>query len=108
MRFPKFGFRRNTHTKGTDELGRIGPFNVDCNVWQVHTWNRSLGKEIGSHIDSQLAISFEEIAEKCPNIDEETIALTIVELIQCGLVVVEKINDYETNIYDNQEKFWEK
>lgn len=110
QKFPRFGFRRNTHNKD-------GTFNREnANVWQAHVWNRTVAKDIGSLIPSKEAISFDKVVEKIKvgtkdkefDLDEEEIACLIVKLIECGMVVVESIDPYETDVYDDGVKFWKK
>lgn len=106
QKFPRYGFRRNTHTKE-------GVFNEEStNEWQAHIWNRTEANKVGNLIPVGNAISFEtflkKYKEKFPNgeMDDEEISALIVKLIECGLVVVEKIEDYETDIYDDKNPFW--
>ena len=38
--------------------------------------------------------------------DEEEIAILLMELVECGIVVVEEIEPYETDLYNDGVKFW--
>lgn len=113
QKFPRFGFRRNTHNKD-------GTFNREnANVWQAHVWNRTVAKDIGSLIPSREAIAFDKLVEKIKSnadkekkpdfdLDEEEVAFLVIKLIECGMVVIEPIDPYETDIYDDGVKFWKK
>ncbi len=109
QKFPKFGFRRNTHTKN-------GKFKTDANVWQAHVWNRSNAQFVGARMSSKKALAFSEIVKLCNDysknhsdaecLDDEEIALAVMEMTECGLVEIEKVGDFETDIYDDGVKFW--
>jgi len=111
QKFPRFGFRRNTHTmEGKYKKG-------EHNIWQVHIWDRSNIKLLGEKMPSNKALSFGDIVDICSNsndelgsLDEEDISLMIIQMIECGLVEILQIDDYETDIYDEADKkramFW--
>lgn len=114
-KFPKFGFRKNTHNKdGT-------PNKTALNIWQAHVWNRTSAKIMGTKTDetrrniipTKEAISFDTIVKNFQTVlkdeeqmDREEIAMLLAELVECGLVVVEEIAPYETDLYDDGVKFW--
>jgi hypothetical protein len=111
QKFPRLGFRRNTHS-------RDGKFKSDSNVWQAHIWNRSDAAFVGHRLSSKKAFSFKEIVKLCndesektkgaPYLDEEEIAFALVIMLECKLVELEQIEDYETDAYDDGVKFWSK
>jgi hypothetical protein len=107
--FKRFGFRRNTHTKN-------GKFKSDSNVWQAHVWNRSDARFVGLRMPSSRALSFSEVVKACdeyssrnpsgPSYDEEEIALALMKMAECGLVEIEQVADYSTDLYNDGVKFW--
>jgi hypothetical protein len=106
LKFNKFGFRRLTHKEGVFDKSYV-------NAWQLHIWNTTLSGHVGLYIPTQKAISFEKIVEESKDkwkeeieLDTEEIALALIELINCGLISIEPIEDYETDIYDCGIKFW--
>lgn len=111
QKFPRFGFRRNTH-------GKDGKFKSNSNVWQAHIWNRSDASFVGHRFPSKHAIIFQELVKLCkdysdrnkdkPQLDEEEIAHALITMVECGLVEIEQVEDYETDIYDDGVKFWSK
>lgn len=102
QKFPKFGFRRNTHKNGKFDQEGI-------NFWQLHIWCRTAAKDVGSLIPTTKAISFDEIVAKVRkklDMDEEEIAFLLMQLIECKLVVIEEIEPYETDLYNDGVKFF--
>jgi hypothetical protein len=116
MKFPRFGFRRNTHKQDEQET-----FNrEELNIWQLHMWKASLIKMFGSTQLKEIlpvnkAVAFDDILlgfkkflkpEELP--DREEIAEWLLKMVECGLILVEKADDYETTLYDEGVKFWDK
>lgn len=109
QKFKRFGFRRNTHDKN-------GKFKREAaNIWQAHVWNRSIAGFVGKEIASRMPQPFDELVKKCQadwngdeDLDDEDVALALIQLIECGLVVIEETSEYETDLYDDGVKFWKK
>lgn len=106
QKFPKFGFRRNTHKNGKFD-------QENANFWQLHIWSRTIAKDVGALIPTTTAISFSEIVNKVrkkskdmSDMDEEEIALLLIQLVECKLVVIEEIEPYETDLYNDGVKFF--